>query len=159
FDFDAEKLLQTFREKFGGKWRLFVRLHPCMNDVDKVINFNKLLMTNLTNYSDVQELLHISDILITDYSSVMFDFMLTRRPCFLFATDVDTYDRGTYIDINKLPFPLAENNRELIQNVENFDESIYLSDLQQFENYVLQSFENGTAAFKVADYIAEIISN
>ena len=76
-------------------------------------------------YPDVQELLFSSDILLTDYSSTMFDFMYSQKPCFLYTPDRKEYDRGYYWNIDELPFPAFCNNEEINSTVTNFSDDIY----------------------------------
>jgi CDP-glycerol glycerophosphotransferase len=158
YHLNTNLLKNSLEEKFGGKWCLFVRLHRWMSeDMSKVFDFNPECMVDVTAYPDIQELLHIASVLITDYSSVMFDFMLTKRPCFIFATDEKFYDRGTYIDIRELPFPVAGNNEQLVENIKNFNENDYLDDLKKFETQTLVSCETGEAAQKTSEFIVNEI--
>ncbi|GHU67908.1 hypothetical protein FACS189413_03590 [Bacteroidia bacterium] len=159
FDLDTNRLRDCLTTKYGENWRLFIRLHPCMNDVSKVFDFDPEWMVDVTPYPDIQELLHIASILITDYSSVMFDFMLTKRPCFIFATDTKTYDRGTYLDIRTLPFPFADSSEQLIENILHFDENKFVDDLEKFEKQALVSCETGDSALNVSKFIMEEIRN
>ena len=103
----------------------------------------------------------ISDILVTDYSSLMFDFAISYKPVFLFATDIAEYskhDRSFYFDIQRLPFPLANDNSELAENILSFDEDRYKSNLKYFYNSV-GSFENGNASEKVSNLIMNLIKS
>lgn len=73
-----------------------------------------------TAYPDIQELLAFSDVLITDYSSCMFDSMAAHHAVFLFAKDVEDYtkrERGLLFDFHKLPCSLAETEDELLKNI------------------------------------------
>ena len=77
------------------------------------------MLLDVTSYDDIQELLSISDFLISDYSSLMFDFAITKRPCFFYIPDIDEYiskDRNLYFDIKELPFISVKNNEELIRS-------------------------------------------
>ena len=69
----------------------------------------------------------ISDIGMTDYSSWAYDFVLTRRPLFIYASDLDEYnnERGLYYPLESTPFPVAENNEMLLNNVRQFDDVAY----------------------------------
>ena len=69
------------------------------------ININKKYSYDATLYPDVQELLAASDILVTDYSSLMFDFLLQYKPGFLFTTDLKHYEkeRGFYYPLSSVP--------------------------------------------------------
>ena len=156
FKLNYEKLLETLTKKFGGEWIVLVRLHPNnLNAAKNATEYNDKVK-NASLYSIMQELLAATDVLITDYSSCMFDFATTGKTCFLYATDVEEYrnDRDYYFDIKDLPFPLAENNEQLEKNILNFDEEVYQKKLHElFEQVGL--CETGHASEKVADYIEQ----
>ena len=95
---------------------MLIRLHPNVASLaEEFIQRSKVV--DVTDYTDPQELLAASDVLVTDYSSIMFDFMLTGRPCFQYASDIAAYrnDRDFYFALDQLPFPLAEDNDHLEQ--------------------------------------------
>ena len=96
--------------------------------------------------------------MITDYSSCLFDFVLTRRPGFIFATDVDEYnqERGFYYPLESTPFPIATNNAELMQNVKHFNDESYQEKITQFL-IDRGCMEDGHASERVADLIAELV--
>lgn len=129
----TEELLQKLESKFGGNWTLLVRLHPMAMKLKCPISFNGRVL-DATSFPDMQALLMESDLLISDYSSCIFDYVLLRRPCLLFANDIVAYknDRDFYFELDKLPFPLAESNTELLRNIENFDNELYLKKLKSF---------------------------
>ena len=66
----------------------------------------------------MQELLAVADAGITDYSSWAYDYVLTRRPLFIYATDLDQYDqgRGFYYPLTETPFSISQNTDELSEN-------------------------------------------
>ena len=134
-----------------------VRLHPGIAEKSNFINYNDYVL-NASNYSDMQELLTISDILITDYSSSMFDFMLTKKPIFLYSSDMDDYikDRDFYFDYYNLPFSIATNNVELGNNILSYNEKDYIGKVKSFikENEIK---ENGNASVIIADIIKRVI--
>jgi CDP-glycerol glycerophosphotransferase len=140
---------------FGGaKVTLLLRLHPNLigkADTSSLINHPSVI--DMTRYHDMQELLCVSDMLITDYSSSMFDYAMLRRPCMLYATDVAEYDRGYYYDFRELPFPLAQNSEQLINLIENFDEKEYQRDLKTFLDERLGLVERGVAAEELARWM------
>jgi CDP-glycerol glycerophosphotransferase len=75
--------------------------------------------------SDVQELLLISDLLITDYSSVIFDYLLRMKPILIFAYDYEEYLKktGMYYNLQKIaPGPILYNADELINAIKNIEE-------------------------------------
>jgi len=76
--------------------------------------------------ADIQELLLISDVLVTDYSSMIFDYLLLNRPILLFAYDLEEYsrERGMYYDFKEIaPGPLLFNGKELIDAIKNIEKS------------------------------------
>ena len=97
-----------------------------------------------------------SDALLTDYSSVMFDYMATGKPCFLYVNDLEAYrgDRNFYFDLQKLPYLLTEDNDGLEQAIRSFDEEEQAAREEQFrEEFGVQ--ETGHAAQAVADWIEQ----
>lgn len=151
---DYELLNKSLCQKFGGKWKVLYRAHYyCESDIQ-----NNLVL-DVSCYPDMQELLLIADILITDYSSSIWDFIQKRPfcPCFILAEDLKDYmdGRGFYTPITEWPFPLAENNKQLSRNIQNFDHKIYCSNVQQHLDK-LGSFETGTASQKIAKLIHKV---
>lgn len=156
FKLDFERLRKSLETKFGGDWIILIRLHPQnIIDAQNFLQYNSYIK-NATNYSVMQELLVASDVLISDYSSCMFDFVTTKKTCFIYASDVEKYknDRDFYFDIYNLPFPVAENNDQMEQNILQFDEALYKNKLDKlFEQVGL--CENGTACKQVVKWIKE----
>lgn len=133
YKLDLDALLQVFEQRFGEQFVLMVRLHPNIADLDIGITYGERII-NASHYVDVQDLLVAAHSLITDYSSVMFDFAITRKPCFLYATDIKKYahERDFNIDIRSLPFSLAEDMQQLLSNVRNYVPDLYQKKVQGF---------------------------
>lgn len=113
-----EDIIKALKERYNRNVKVMVRLHPNLLESDISAEFFKdSYVINGTNYDDMQELLCAADILISDYSSCMFDFALAHKPCFMYAPDLDTYDRDAYYPIRTLPFPLSENISELVDSM------------------------------------------
>ena len=160
YDLDYELFLNQLEKTFGGKWVALVRLHPNIMFEDGFIEYSSKVI-NATRYDDMYELLSASDILVTDYSSTMFEFSFAnKKPVFLYATDVAEYteERDFYFDLRTLPYNLAENNKELISIIENFHEIEYKKNLSAFRDE-LGIIENGTASKQVVEAVKEIVNN
>ena len=113
---DAEMVLRKCAENFKGEWSLLVRLHPnAAAQSAGLFAYDGDRVVDVTDYPDVQELLCAAGLLITDYSSVMFDYALTGKPIVQYATDIEAYQKGRdfYFPLDSLPFPLARNGEEL----------------------------------------------
>lgn len=147
---DCQAIGRALTERFGGKWYFLFRMHYFIMNQLK----DKAEYIDASKYSDMQELLYASDILITDYSSSMWDFGLTKKPCFLYATDLNIYDmeRGFYSDIHTWPFPLAETTEELVSVINSFDSNSYQKKLQKHFSD-LGSYEKGQATETICKYI------
>ncbi len=150
-----QELIPHLREKFdGANITVFLRLHPnLIGKVDTSSLQNSPEVIDMTRYHDMQELLCISDMLITDYSSSMFDYAMLRRPCLLYATDVEQYDRGYYYDFCELPFPLARDGEQLTKLIEEFNHEEYLAALDKFLNTTLGIKERGIASEELAKWM------
>ncbi|MCR6096278.1 CDP-glycerol glycerophosphotransferase family protein [Salipaludibacillus agaradhaerens] len=158
-EFDVDRILTTLKQAFGGEWVLLVKLHPHLTEMYRHTDFSKNVR-NVTAYEDTQELLACADILITDYSSLMFDFAITERPCFLYTPDIEQYtasERKLYFQLSDLPFPSAVNEEELLVQFDRFNKQDYLEKLATFL-LATGSFEEGKASEKVVERIHQICS-
>ena len=157
YEIDWNRTLPHIRGLFNGEeTTVLIRLHTnLINKVDTSPLLNDRNTIDATTYHDMQELLCISDMLITDYSSSMFDFTMQGRPCILYATDIEKYDRGYYFNFNELPFPVARTQSELIETIEKFDETEYKKTLKKFFDEKIGFFENGHASEAITKWIKE----
>ena len=144
FEPDYGRLMKALSLRFGGEWRCAFRGHHVHSDVSRGLKADDVL--NVTDYPDMQELLMAADVLVTDYSSSIWDMSLTGKPCFLYATDLKSYrgERDFYYDIHTWPFPLAENNDQLYGVITAFDAEKYARDIRAHHD-LLGSCETGRA--------------
>src|SRR5690625_4838579 len=108
---DIENMYSQLREDHV----LFLRLHPAVTV--EVKNTYPDFVYNVSNEYNINHLLLITDILITDYSSIPFEFALLNKPMIFFAYDIDEYAdaRGFWDNYDKLvPGPIVENTDDLI---------------------------------------------
>lgn len=158
--FDVSKCLEVLSKKFGGDYICLLRLHP-----NAAAYANKMKLGegvyNATDYPDMQELMAISDVLITDYSGSMFEFMLTGRPMFLFMKDLKRYivhERKLYFSFEELPFLMAENESELWNNILQFDQEVYRKRCKLFMDRI-DMRDDGNGAERIADIVLNQINN
>ena len=147
FDLDVKALLETCEKRFNKKFILLLKNHV---DTDSSNNLKDELVRDVSWYSDMQELLLVSDILITDYSSSIWDFALLEKPGFLYTPDLQDYlnERGFYTPIEQWPFPFAASNEELRELIESFNEEKNKKKIAGHFD-LLGSFENGSACEKI----------
>lgn len=132
YDLKYDTIANSLQKSLGGEWVVLIRLHPNIANKSEAIEDKNVI--DVSSYGDAQELLLITDALITDYSSIMFDFMHTGRPGFLYASDIDEYreDRSFYYDIDQLPYTLATSNNELLDNIERFNPPTHRKKINSF---------------------------
>lgn len=156
-DIDWFKLNNILKEKFGGEWSIVVRVHPHVLSEIKFDSNSGLINGNIGD--DMAEYLSITDILITDYSSSFFDFMLSKRPSFLYTPDISSYsgERGLYININSLPLTQSHNPEQLYQNIEKFNNMTFIKNIEDFLTKEIGNYEDGHASEKIANDIRNFI--
>ena len=106
----------------------------------------------------MQELLCVTDIGISDYSSWLCDYLLTKRPAFIYAVDIEEYntERGLYYPLETTPFSIATTNEELIENIRKFD----LEEYQRRAEIFLKEkgcIDDGHASDRIVKVIQKIM--
>lgn len=154
---DVTLLKQSLEQRFGGSWLILTRLHPRMKAYTQMLP-KEPFCVNVTDYPDIQELLAAADAVVTDYSSAVFDYLLTGRPAFLYAPDYQAYEtvRGLYYPLTETPFPVASDNGQLAKHIASFDELVYKGKVRKFLEEK-GSVEDGGASARVAGLIADQI--
>ncbi len=156
-DLDFAKVKAGLESRFGGDWRILLRLHPAVSTKSKELDKPEYVV-DVSSYYDSQELVAASDVLITDYSSIMFEPAFIKKPVFLLSMDRNEYidgERTLLIDYNSLPFAIAETNDELIENITQFDRKQYEDTIQKFfKRYGVH--EDGHAGERAARFIEEL---
>lgn len=158
YDVDWDSVLNALKQRFGGEWTILIRLHPNISQYSKQLSIPNKAM-NVTDYPDMQELMAVSDICITDYSSSVYDFAVTKKPGFIFAKDLSDYlkDRGTYFDFSDTPFVVAETNEALIEAISNFDFVEYEEKHEHFYRDILGMYSEGNASEYICGVIKGIV--
>ncbi|MBO6108937.1 MAG: CDP-glycerol:glycerophosphate glycerophosphotransferase [Eubacterium sp.] len=122
YAFSMQLDLDRMRERLSDEYVIVLRMHYLIVDA---IDFTKYqgFAYNGSVYDDIARLYLISDILITDYSSVFFDYANLRRPMLFFTYDLDKYAgelRGFYFDMKEeIPGPMLFTTDEVIDAIEN----------------------------------------
>ena len=154
-----DKWEDALASRFGGQWRIAVRLHPhdARAMTDGLFSLPPCVL-NASFYDDMQELMLAVDIGITDYSSWIYDFVLGGSPGFIYAPDLAEYDqsRGFYYPLSKTPFPVAETEDALCANIRAFDAEKYAADRMAFLS-ARGCMEDGHAAERTADFINSLL--
>ncbi len=149
YKFTLQLDLDKMKKRFGDEWIILLRTHYFIADYLDVSKYGDFVC-NVSKYDDIAELYLISDILITDYSSVFFDYANLRRPMLFYTYDLEKYRdvlRGFYINMEEeIPGPLLFTTEEVMAAMENLSEveETYREKYQLFcEKFC--DFENGKA--------------
>lgn len=157
YDLNAEQTLNALRKRFGGEWKLLLRYHD--NDKGGEAKKNTVKscdVIDVTKYPDMQSLLAFTDVGITDYSSWIYDYVLLRKPGFLFAMDRSKYDneRGFYFRLEDTPFPVSTDSDELEETILSFDEELFQKRVTEFLSDK-GCMDDGDASVRIADQVME----
>ncbi len=124
YKFELKLDLKKLQQELGDEYVVILRTHYLIANQIDVAGMEDFVF-NLSKYNDISELYLISDICITDYSSVFFDYANLKRPMLFFTYDLEKYRdvlRGFYIDIEEeLPGPLLFDNDQLVDAIKNID--------------------------------------
>lgn len=156
---DFERTIRALEERFGGIWYVFLRLHPQLSARKEKLRTGQTSerLIDVSDRPDMNEIIAASDAFLTDYSSAIFEANMIGIPGFIYADDLQEYiaERGDlFFDMYKLPFPVALNNEELMENIRSFDEERYKRSTEAFLEEVGMS-EDGRASERVVDLICE----
>ncbi len=154
---DFRRVIEAFENRFGGTWYVFLRLHPQLAVIydGMAVKENSDRFIDVSQRPDMNEIMAATDAIITDYSTCIFEGFLSGQPGFIYADDLDEYvkDRGKMMfELDEIPFAVAGNNDELVENILSFDEEKYKSKAELFieENGIIN---DGAATKRVVEMI------
>lgn len=133
-DVDQVSQIEQLAKDLGETYRVYVKFHPAMKKTDGDFQY----CYNMPKDIEVYEFLNAMDILITDYSSVFFDFASADKSIVLYQYDREEYysTRGIYPQVaGELPFPVAYTYEELLQAVKSAEQPDRTAFLEQFCTY------------------------
>ncbi len=152
FTYDLNLNFDKWREALGDEYVVLFRTHYF---VANTFSFDKYggFVINVSDYDDINHLYVISDLLITDYSSVVFDYAVLKRPVLFYMYDLKIYReriRGFYFDLKELPGEIFTREQELVDaipgSIENF---VYDEKYRKF-NMTFNPLDDGQASARFA---------
>lgn len=150
---DSDKV--TFHQSDEIKWYFFNRYHRYQDDSMNV-KVKGQAVIDVMDYPDMQELLCVADLLITDYSSCVWDYMLLQKPCFLYVPDKEEYieQTGFYVGLDEWPFEQANTVDTLVECIEHYDKR---EAKMRIEEHLKQlgSYEQGECCGQIAKRIEQ----
>lgn len=149
-----EQVVKACSKRFSGDWVFVYRGHNLSKGLD--YKSESIICVDATSYPDMQELMIAADVLISDYSSCIWDYSLLFKPCFLFVPDLDQYDKtfAFYTDIKTWGFDVCVTNDALIGCIVSYDEKISRKAIEENHAY----FGNEETGF-ATDFLYKYIKN
>lgn len=147
-EFDEEKILNAL----GEDYILIYKFHPLLGNIqlknhERIINMND---------ESTYRLFCISDYLISDYSSIVFDYMILHKPILFFVPDLEEYmaNVGVYVDICKLGYPVCRSENELVENILSYPttKDNHIKNLNTFIEY-----QDGKSNQRVIEFIESMM--
>lgn len=149
---NVESLISAVSRKTGKHVVFLYRCH--YNSFSLNVSQQNDAIIDVSKYQFMQELLCCSNMLISDYSSCIWDFSLTFKPCILYVPDLDKYEgvRDFYVPIEQWGFPIAKTNQELAKVIEAFDSS-EIKKAMEHHHREYGSYERGTATQQLLELL------
>lgn len=159
YKFNLTLDLNLLKQELEEEYIIVLRMHYFISDNIDLSDFEGFAY-DYSKYNDINDLFIISDMLITDYSSVFFDFANLKRPILFFTYDMEKYKgmlRGFYIDMeNDLPGPLLYTSEEVLNSVKNIEQVEKKFSLKYANFYdTFCSLDDGNATKRVVKTIFE----
>lgn len=156
YKFDIPMDLKQMKEELGDDYIVVLRMHYLVAENIDLQDYADFVY-DASYHADIRELYLIADMLITDYSSVFFDYANLRRPMLFYVYDIEEYRdtlRGFYIDFEKeAPGPLIKTTDELINEIKQLEEGFEITENIQAFYEKFCSLEDGRASERVVNRI------
>lgn len=126
----------SLRKQLGEEYVILFRAHYFIAKRLDLKQYEGFVI-DVSDVNDINELYLVSDLLITDYSSVFFDFANLRRPMFFLMYDYEEYKnqvRDMYFDTEELPGPILKNQAELVESILTYDQNQWMEKYEAFHN-------------------------
>lgn len=148
-----DEIIDAFERRMQKECKVLVRLHPNVKNSIEKMEFNEKII-NATEYPDTQELAIFADCVISDYSSIIFDFLLLRKMVILYANDLEEYKkmRGLSDEYFNLPFYRADKLNAISEYILNYSEEDYIREIEKYvEKY--PDYDDGNATVNIVNWI------
>ncbi len=137
--------IEKFAKNLGEEYILVIKQHQTVKELPEIPEeYRDKFAYDMTRGKgmNINELMTVSDICISDYSSLVFEFALFERPIIFFAYDLEDYidDRGLYYNFDEItPGPICRTTEEMVDYIENIDEKYNKQEVIDFKNKFMSS--------------------
>ena len=153
--YDTQVDFDCLRQELGNEWIVLFRAHYLVAnsfDFEKYEGF----VYDVSAYDEINRLYVVSDLLITDYSSVFFDYAILKRPILFYMYDLEYYGedlRGFYLDLEELPGPIVQTQEKLLQKLSNIDAWYSYDEKYKKFNETYNKLNDGGATQRFVDCV------
>ncbi|GAA2967193.1 CDP-glycerol glycerophosphotransferase family protein [Lentilactobacillus parakefiri] len=164
YTFELPFDLDDFRKSFGDDTVLILRMHYLISNALDISDYSDFVY-DYSNYPNISDLYLVSDLLITDYSSVFFDYAYLKRPILFYPYDYHLYKeelRGFYLNYEKdLPGKIAENSKQLLAEINHALAHPDMSANEKFMSFYNRfcAINDGLSSLKVVNYVMHQIES
>lgn len=147
--------IRMLRQALGDAYVLAVKHHPFVAQPAAVPGDCADFAEDVTKELSIEELLCVSDICISDYSSIVFEYSLFERPMLFYAYDLEDYFdwRGFYYDYHELaPGPVVRTNEQIIDFIRNVDERFDAGRVRRFRERFMDACD-GHATERIMEMV------
>ena len=148
--------VKMFAQAFSDDYVLLMKHHPIVKDLPEIPNeYQGIFAMDVTKTMSIEELLCISDLCISDYSSLVFEYSLFERPMLFYAYDLEEYFdwRGFYYDYDELtPGPVCKTNEEMIEYIQNINQNFDKQKVIDFKKKFMSACD-GQATERIIDLV------
>ncbi|MDQ6600369.1 CDP-glycerol glycerophosphotransferase family protein [Bacillus salipaludis] len=146
--------MNYLKQQVGKEYNILIKVHPFL--YGQARKFTEVKDILIPDFVDTNELLSTVDILITDYSSIFFDYLVTNKPILFYVWDYDDYNqqRGRYLSDEELPGPTLFTIQGVAQTIQNIGQTsdkykdVYKQNQKRFTNH-----DDGNVTKRIVEYI------
>ncbi len=156
-DYEIRINFDLMKDKLGEEYLLLLKLHPAIKNKVAITENQADFVVDVSGYSNTNDLLFITDYLITDYSSIPFEFSLLEKPMIFFPYDLSKYvkKRGTWGDYEEImPGPVVYSTNDIIHAIKS--NNFNYAEIREFKEK-WNKYSDGNASKRIADIISSII--
>lgn len=154
YKFEIKLEMDQMRQELGDEYVILLRLHYLISENLDLSDYQGFAY-DVSSYEDISHLYLISDLLLTDYSSVFFDYANLQRPMLFYVYDIDKYRdklRGFYFDFEATaPGPLVKTSDEVIDSIKALDSEKPIDMIPFHEKFC--ALEDGQASRRIVEKV------
>ncbi|MDO5415009.1 MAG: CDP-glycerol glycerophosphotransferase family protein [Bacillota bacterium] len=147
--------LEFMKKNLGDKYVILIKHHPFIKDLPEISESCYEFAFDVTHELDIDVLLCASDICISDYSSLVFEYALLNKPMIFFAYDLDDYNdwRGFYYDYDEMtPGPIVKDASKLVDQIELASNNYNYEEIKTFKNKFMEACD-GQSTNRILEHV------